>query len=284
MSGAMRASSNLQAILRKRMPRETGLEGIKSRLILNSFENQNNTRTIRMASSWIVKRGDKEGGPFTSPQLRSLAKSGQLRRTDLVTREGSQRFVKAEEIKGLNFPPRAQVLHEEAEYGLVEIIDDEEPVIVIEAVDEPKVVDYDYDYNVEDGEDEPPPPPRSRGSRNRVIAAPVGRSSGSRRSARREKPEKQRKPAKKTSGEEEDEDGPWANLAYGLACLAGGVILFIVMSNEDPNTWETGRRGGFLIVILKLIYNIGGRWTVLGLLVLCSGLFFWPAANQFRKR
>jgi hypothetical protein len=85
-----------------------------------------------MASRWIVKRGEKEGGPFTSPELRGLADSGQLRRTDLVTRQGSDRFVKAEEVKGLSFPPAS----EELEPGIVKIVEDEEPVIVIDAVDD----------------------------------------------------------------------------------------------------------------------------------------------------
>jgi nucleoid-associated protein YgaU len=269
-----------------------------------------------MASRWIVKRGEKEGGPFTSPELRSLADSGQLRRTDLVTRQGSDRFVKAEEVKGLSFPPAS----EELEPGIVKIVEDEEPVIVIDAVDDsseepailidpveepvvgidadndpvdepvfvidsaekPAIVDYDYDYD--DDFEEPEPAPRRR-SHSRSAVSPV-RSSGSRRAAPAlEKPARKRKPAKKKSADgDEEEDGPWANLWYGLACVIAGVLLFIAMTNEDPNTWETGRRGGFLVAIVKLIYNIGGRWTVLGLMLACSGLFFWSAANQFRNR
>jgi hypothetical protein len=38
-----------------------------------------------------------------------------------------------------------------------------------------------------------------------------------------------------------------------------------------------------VVAVVKLIYNIGGRWTVLGFALLLSSLFFWSAFNQFRK-
>lgn len=255
-----------------------------------------------MASSWIVKRGEKKGGPFTSGQLKSLANSGQLRRTDLVSRQGENRYVKAEEVKGLFTAPRSNppatkapsktrpaARSKDADYGTVEIIEDfeDEPVVVLEdSNDEFDVADFDDDFGDEDYDE--PKPARSRRSGKSTRETPPARSrnGSSRRSSAPAKPAKARKPVKKTSGDEdedEDDDGPWANLAYGVACLAGGIFLFIALSNGDPNTWES-RRGGLILAVLKLMYNIGGKWMVLGLLVCLSGLFFWSAANQLRKR
>ena len=252
-----------------------------------------------MASRWIVKRGEKESGPFTSPQLKSLADSGQLKRTDLVTKQGKNRYVPAEKVKGLFVAPQSQSAAkaapakskvpakskanaEELDFGVVEIIedDDDDPIVVLaESEDEFDVVDFDYAEDEDDFEE--PKPARSR-SPKRETPPPRGRSSApSRRTPA--KPAKPKKPVKKTDGEEdEEENGPWLNIVYGLACVFGGICFFIALGDEDPDTWQT-RRGGAVLAVVKLLYNIGGRWMVLGLAILLSSVFFWSAFNQFRK-
>jgi hypothetical protein len=201
-----------------------------------------------MASRWIVKRGEKEGGPFTSPELRGLADSGQLRRTDLVTRQGSDRFVKAEEVKGLAFPPAS----EELEPGILKIVEDEEPVIVIDAVDDsseepailidpveepvvvidadddpldepvfvidsvekPAIVDYDYD--AEDDFEEPEPAPRRR-SNSRTTVVP-DRNSGSRQPTRREPISRRPYRAEASEGEKVG-SAAWVSVKLPMLCL-----------------------------------------------------------------
>ncbi len=267
-----------------------------------------------MASRWIVKRGEKERGPFTSPQLKSLANSGQLKRTDLVTKQGQNRYVAAEKVKGLfvasssqpvpktapaksKVPAQSKADDEELDFGVVEILedDDEDPIVVLEESEvELDVVDFeeveleeveldvvDFDYGEEEVDFEEPKPARTRNSK-RESPPPRGRSSAPSRRAPA-KPAKPKKTVKKTDGEEDDEEnGPWLNMVYGLACVVAGICLFIALGNEDPDTWQT-RRGGAVLAVVKLLYNIGGPWMVLGLAILLSSVFFWSAFNQFRK-
>jgi hypothetical protein len=285
-----------------------------------------------MGSLWIVRRGDEERGPFTSPQLRSLANSGQLRRTDLVTKQGQNRYVPAEKVKGLfSAPsdnpsparppalPKAQAKSKSAEddeldFGVVEIIeDDPKPLVlpkaptkakptddeeldfsVVEIIEDDAVVvldeakdDFDFfDFDKGGGDEfEEPEPPRSTGSGSsrRETRPAKGKSSApSRRGSPPTKPAKPKKRAKDNDGEDEDEDsGPWLNVVYGLACIAGGIFLFIGLGKEDPNEWSSRR--GAIVAVVRLMYNIGGKWMVLGLAILISLLFFGSAISQFRK-
>lgn len=254
-----------------------------------------------MASRWIVKRGDKEGGPFTSPQLKSLADSGQLRRTDLVTKQGENRYVPAEKVKGLfipkdnpspkdapakpSVPVKSKASDDEAlDFGVVEIIDDDDdPVVVLEESDE----EFEVVAVIDDEDDQfdfvEPEPSRSGRSRRGSSSKRSRGDSPSRRAAAPTKPARPKKPVKKLDDEEdEDENGPWLNVFYGLTCVFGGIAMFIALANEDPNTLES-RRNGALLAIVRLLYNIGGRWMVLGLAIALSGVFFWSAYNQFRK-
>jgi hypothetical protein len=270
-----------------------------------------------MASRWIVRRGDKECGPFTSPQLKSLANSGQLRRTDLVTKQGKNRYVAAVKVKGLfdsqddpaakevpaksaaaaNSPADDEVL----DFGVVEILEEDDPVIVLEEIDEDDDIilleDADdaedpEDYGIvvmdeDDDFDRPKPSPSARARKSSRDAPPARSRRGSSPRRTPAKPAKPKTPARKNvaaEGDEEDEEnGPWLNLVYGLACVFGGICFFIALGEEDPNTWETSGRNRAVVAVVKLIYNIGGRWTVLGLALLLSSLFFWSAFNQFRK-
>ena len=52
---------------------------------------------------WYVARGNAKQGPFTSAQLRALARKGQLQKTDLLSREGTQKWTAAGKFSQL-FP------------------------------------------------------------------------------------------------------------------------------------------------------------------------------------
>ena len=54
-----------------------------------------------MAEQWLVIVRGKQRGPFSSRQLRSLARHNQLGPGDLVSREGSLRWVPASKVRGL---------------------------------------------------------------------------------------------------------------------------------------------------------------------------------------
>lgn len=55
-----------------------------------------------MASEWFYTRDNKsKAGPVSSAQLQALAKSGQLKPTDMVWKEGMAKWMPASAIKGL---------------------------------------------------------------------------------------------------------------------------------------------------------------------------------------
>jgi GYF domain 2 len=56
-----------------------------------------------MAAGWIIKRNNKENGPFSPQQLKQLAASGKLKPEDLIRKEPGGKFQPAKSIKGL-FP------------------------------------------------------------------------------------------------------------------------------------------------------------------------------------
>lgn len=55
----------------------------------------------KQAQQWFVRRGDKEHGPFTSKQLRSMAASGKITVDDLLRKGDSPKWIKAGSVKGL---------------------------------------------------------------------------------------------------------------------------------------------------------------------------------------
>lgn len=54
-----------------------------------------------MAEQWYVANGSSKKGPFGSEQLAELARNGQLKREDLVWREGMAKWQAASSIRGL---------------------------------------------------------------------------------------------------------------------------------------------------------------------------------------
>jgi WD40 repeat protein len=54
-----------------------------------------------MADQWFVARNNKKHGPFTAAKLKELAKQGRLFPTDMLHKEGMQKWVAASSVKGL---------------------------------------------------------------------------------------------------------------------------------------------------------------------------------------
>jgi len=54
-----------------------------------------------MADQWYVGKGGKKHGPFTNDQLKKLAADGKIDRTDLLWKEGMEKWVPCSSAKGL---------------------------------------------------------------------------------------------------------------------------------------------------------------------------------------
>ena len=176
-----------------------------------------------MASHWIVKRRDKEQGPFTSQQLKKLADSGQLRTTDWVRKHDSDQFVKAEKVKGLfDNPPvkdseqnRGKTKPQEMLVaGVVEVMDNDPP-----SKGEPIAESYENDFedyddgdedfaadDFDDYDDSDETPSRRSTLRGSGLKTTRSRGGANRRQLSPSKP-KNSKARKKKSSDDEDEDG-----------------------------------------------------------------------------
>ncbi len=236
-----------------------------------------------MASRWIVKRNGKEQGPFTSPQLKSLADSGQLRRKDLVRKHDSERFVPAEEVKRLFDAPSDVSSNQQRSptdppailvAELVEVIEDDPPEVVEYEYEEEADLDQDDEAkgDADDYADYEASAARPRRSANRRPERGNHRRSRSTRTT----PSKPRKP--KTSGEEED--GPWQELFGGLVAIGIGVFLFIIIG---PNGVEI-RGWGIIVWVMMILNYIGGRWAILVFFILAGIACLWDAFKKFTDR
>lgn len=66
-------------------------------------------REFSMPGKWFYKRdGGEMLGPYTSPQFKQLAATGQLLPTDRVRKQGMVKTVVARRVKGLFAPPAGQ--------------------------------------------------------------------------------------------------------------------------------------------------------------------------------
>lgn len=54
-----------------------------------------------MPDQWYVRKGGKKHGPFTNDQLKKLAATGKIDRTDLLWKEGMEKWVPCSAAKGL---------------------------------------------------------------------------------------------------------------------------------------------------------------------------------------
>jgi hypothetical protein len=252
-----------------------------------------------MPSQWIVKRGEKEQGPFTSPQLRTLARSGRLRTTDQIRKQGHEKYVPADKVKGLfdavppqslppqTLPPPAKQAVS-AEIPVAEIIEVvEEMPIVLEAAPEDEGSPEDY-QGYENSYDEYPvvdyvdyveyevPAKSLRRSSNR---SPVQNSP--RGGRRRDRSARRSKKRRDSDGVSSDiEEGPWQSLMWCMISIAIGVGLFLYIGPEGAEI--TGR--GLIAWTLMALNAIGGRWAILIFFVVCGIGWFCVAITKFTDR
>jgi hypothetical protein len=246
-----------------------------------------------MATGFYVKRGDKEQGPFSSEDLKKFAASGKIKKTDKIRKENSEKYYPAESVKGL-FDAPAQKKKKPAkkakeEYAVVEVIDDGDASDFDTYGDDDfgddgefDDVEFADDYDdFDEVEEYEPQPARKRRSRGPTAPPPARRGAKGKKKSSAGKPKKKR-PAKDDDDEDEEEDGPWMNIFYGVICVAAGIFLFIALGEEGPEDW--GRRGGLIKLVLQLVYKLGGRWLVLGIMILFGCVLFWAAFEQFKKQ
>jgi antitoxin component YwqK of YwqJK toxin-antitoxin module len=67
-----------------------------------------------MADQWQVSRGGKQHGPFTTPKLKQLASEGRIQPSDMLRKDGMQKWVQASAVKGL-FPAQVESDEDEAD-------------------------------------------------------------------------------------------------------------------------------------------------------------------------
>ncbi|MCA9069330.1 MAG: DUF4339 domain-containing protein [Planctomycetaceae bacterium] len=254
-----------------------------------------------MASRWIVKRKDKEQGPFTSEQLKKLAASGQLRTTDLIRKHNSDQYVKADKVKGLfddsssksSRPKRSSGKQPEMLVAeVVEVIDEPpQELEVLEEIDEPIALnkkgssrdfdidesnvfeeeydDYEADDEFEDdfGEEyedyEDYAEPASRRPRRAHHSSPDQRSRS-----------KSRK--KKNADSDEIEEGPWYLLFSGFGCIGCGLMLFFAIGPEGVEITGVGLK----VWLMMALNKIGGRWAIMIFFMICG---IWSFAQSYKK-
>ena len=81
------------------------------------------TRNTDMKIRWLYRQGNRTFGPVSNSELKQLANAGELKPDDLVSKEGSEKWTKAKNVKGLisvqPTPPPIQPptlpLHDQAE-------------------------------------------------------------------------------------------------------------------------------------------------------------------------
>jgi hypothetical protein len=200
-----------------------------------------------MAAGWIIKRNNKENGPFSAQQLKKLATSGKLKREDLIRKEPGGKFMQATAVKGL-FP--------------------EEDLEEADAGDSADFANVDIsrfrDLPMADDEDDEDAP-RKRRPKGGTAKAGVKRKKAGTKTGKGKSGKK---------GKRADwEDDPVNDLFWGgtLVCFAVGVLFYM-----DPETWE-------LPAFMETIHEHTGRFGVSVVLLLLSLIFFIPAFQKIGR-
>src|SRR6185312_13426904 len=62
-----------------------------------------------MSAEWFYAKGKQKVGPVTEGQLKGLARSGEVARTDMVWKQGMAKWIQAGQVRGLfeDGPPQA---------------------------------------------------------------------------------------------------------------------------------------------------------------------------------
>ena len=198
-----------------------------------------------MAAGWIIKRNNKENGPFSSQQLKQFAVAGKLKREDLIRKEPGGKFMPANSIKGLfpeEKPPEEEAWDDEAFLNV-------------------DISRYQDVPAGEDDEDEEEERPRKRkgGTKTRSGSTGKGKKAGS----------KTKKGKSRKKDEDDWEDDPVNDLFFGGLLVFFGVGTMFFM---NPEEYE-------LPGLMVTIHEYTGRFGVAAFLILLS-LIFWVQAFQ----
>ena len=206
-----------------------------------------------MAAGWIIKRSNKENGPFSAQQLKQFASSGKLKPEDLIRKEPGGKFVKANSVKGL-FPEEELAdadASDSADFANVDIS---------RYADLPMEDEDEYDEDEEDDS--------RKKSRSKSGGKTVGKAGG-----KSKKPTSKRDKNKAKKEEFIWENDPIDDFAYGILLLffAVGVLFFM-----DPETYE-------LPQFMVTIHEYTGRFGVSVFLLLVSLIFWIPAYQKMGR-
>ncbi len=69
----------------------------------------------------------------------------------------------------------------------------------------------------------------------------------------------------------------------GAALLGVGFIAFACYLYVDLAAWETSTEEKRMNAILWLLYDLGGKWFVSGVLVLLGGVLIWSGAKKTKE-
>lgn len=209
-----------------------------------------------MAAGWIIKRNNKENGPFSAQQLKQFATSGKLKREDLIRKEPGGKFVKADTVKGL-FPEESL---EEADPGDSA---DLANIDISRYADLP-MEDEDEDDDDEDDDD---------GATRKKSRSKSGGKSSSRSGGKDKQPSSKREKNKAKKEEFLWENDPVNDLFWGVVLLffAVGFAFFL-----DPETYE-------LPQLLVDIHHHTTRFGLSAFIILVSLIFWIPAFLKINR-
>lgn len=205
-----------------------------------------------MPAGWIIKRKDKENGPFSAQQLKAFATSGKLKPEDLIRKEPGGKFVRANSVKGL-FPE--------------ESLEDADPAdsVDIANIDISRYAELPMEDEDEDEDDEGEGRKKSRGK--------TGGKSSSRAGGKGKKRLNKREKSKAKKEEFIWENDPVNDLFLGVVLLffAVGFLFFM-----DPETYE-------LPELMVTIYDYTGRFGVSAFIILVSLIFWIPGFQKINR-
>ena len=202
-----------------------------------------------MAAGWIIKRNNKESGPFSAQQLKKLAETGKLKPADLIRKEPGGKFQKANAVKGL-FPEESP---EENAGG-----DSEE----FANVDISRYGDLPMD-DEEDGDDNGGSP-KGRRSKSGTKSPPRGGGKGK---------GKGKGKSRKKDKEFLLENDPVNDLFWGMTLVGIAASTLFYM---DPEEYE-------LPQLVVTIHEYSGRFGVAAFMLLVSLVFFVPAFKKIQR-
>lgn len=208
-----------------------------------------------MATGWIIKRNNKENGPFSAQQLKKFATSGKLKPDDWIRKESGNKFQKAQSVKGL-FPEESLVEASAGDSADIGNMD-------LSAYGDLPMEDDDYgdeDYGDETG----------RPSRSKTKTPP---RAGGKRTSKKSGGKSGKGKSKGKKNKVSYEDDPMNDLFWGTTLVGIAISALFYM---DPETWE-------LPEIMITVHEYTGRFGVSVVILLASLIFFIPAYQKIQR-